>query len=63
MVLAVLGLMNLVWMAAFAIVIFLEKNWRQGVMLARVVGAACIVIGGAVIIRPDIVGLLGGPMM
>jgi predicted metal-binding membrane protein len=62
-VLAVLGLMNVAWMAVFAVVFFLEKNWRQGVMLARVVGAACIVIGTAVLVRPDVLGLLGGPMM
>jgi predicted metal-binding membrane protein len=62
-VLAVLGLMNLAWMAVFAIVFFLEKNWRQGVVLSRAVGAACIVIGGAVLVRPDVLGLLGGPMV
>jgi len=62
-VLAVLGLMDVAWMAVFAVVFFLEKNWRQGVMLARVVGAACIVIGTAVLVRPDVLGLLGGPMM
>jgi predicted metal-binding membrane protein len=62
-VLAVLGLMNVAWMAVFAVVFFLEKNWRQGVMLARVVGAACIVIGTAVLVRPDVLALLGGPMM
>ena len=62
-VLAVLGLMNLAWMAVFAVVFFLEKNWRQGVMLARVVGAACIVIGAAVLVRPDVLGSLGGPMV
>src|SRR5579864_5742371 len=32
-VLAVLGLMNVAWMAAFAAVFFLEKNWRSGVQL------------------------------
>jgi predicted metal-binding membrane protein len=62
-VLAVLGLMNLAWMVVFAVVFFLEKNWRQGVMLARVVGAACIVIGTAVLVRPDVLGSLGGPMV
>ena len=61
-VLAVLGLMNLAWMAVFAIVFFLEKNWRQGVMLARVVGAAWIAVGAAVLLRPDLLGLLGGPI-
>jgi predicted metal-binding membrane protein len=62
-VLAVLGLMDLAWMAVFAIVFFLEKNWRQGVTLSRVVGAACIVIGAAVLVQPDVLGLLGGPMI
>ncbi len=61
-VLAVLGLMNLTWMAVFAVVFFLEKNWRQGVMLSRVVGVACVVLGAAVLVRPDFLGLLGGPM-
>lgn len=60
-VLAVLGLMNLAWMAVFALVFFLEKSWRRGLMLARIVGAACIVIGVAVLIRPEVLGLLGGP--
>ena len=62
-VLAVLGLMNLAWMAAFAAVFFLEKNWRQGVMLSRIAGIACVVLGAAVLIRPDVLGLVGGPMV
>jgi predicted metal-binding membrane protein len=62
-VLAVLGLMNLAWMAVFAVVFFLEKNWRQGVMLSRIVGIACVVLGAAVLIRPDVLSLVGGPMV
>jgi predicted metal-binding membrane protein len=61
-VLAVLGLMNLGWMAVFAVVFFLEKNWRQGVTLSRVAGVACVVLGAAVLIRPDVLSLVGGPM-
>jgi len=61
-VLAVLGLMNLVLMAVFAAVFFLEKNWAQGVMLSRVAGVACLVLGAAVLIRPEVLGLVGGPM-
>ena len=61
-VLAVLGLMNLAWMAVFAVVFFLEKNWRHGVLLARIAGIACVVLGTAVLARPDVLGLLGGPM-
>jgi predicted metal-binding membrane protein len=52
-VLAVLGLMNLTWMAVFAVVFFLEKNWRYGVMVARVAGVACLVLGmGALLDLP-----------
>jgi predicted metal-binding membrane protein len=61
-VLAVLGLMNLVWMAVFAVVFFLEKNWRHGVMFARVAGTACVVFGVAVLFRPDVLTLLTGSM-
>ncbi|MDQ6713130.1 MAG: DUF2182 domain-containing protein, partial [Candidatus Dormibacteraeota bacterium] len=62
-VLAVLGLMNLLWMAVFSMVFFLEKTWRYGVILARVVGAACLILGLAVTIRPEALHLLGGPML
>ncbi len=48
-VLAVLGLMNVAWMAAFAVIFFIEKNWRGGVPFSRAVGLACIV-GGIVVI-------------
>jgi predicted metal-binding membrane protein len=48
-VLGVLGLMNVAWMAAFAVIFFLEKNWRGGVPLSQAVGLACIV-GGIVVI-------------
>ncbi len=44
-VLAVLGLMNVAWMAAFAVVFFLEKNWRSGIPLSRAVGLACVAGG------------------
>ncbi len=44
-VLAVLGLMNLAWMAVFALVFFVEKAWRHGIMLSRVTGAACVIFG------------------
>lgn len=47
-VLAVLGLMNVAWMAAFAILFFLEKNWRSGVPLSQAVGLACV--GGGLVV-------------
>lgn len=57
-VLAVLGLMNLAWMAVFAVVFVLEKTWRHGIMLSQVAGAACVFLGLMVIIRPDILNQL-----
>ena len=48
-VLAVLGLMNIAWMAVFAAVFFVEKNVRHGDLLPKVVGAACIIGGLAVL--------------
>ncbi|MGA8923666.1 MAG: DUF2182 domain-containing protein [Candidatus Dormiibacterota bacterium] len=44
-VLAVVGLMNVAWMAAFAVVFFLEKNWRSGVPLSQAVGLVCVAGG------------------
>ena len=61
-VLAIVGLMNLAWMAVIAVVFFLEKNWRYGVLLSRISGAVCVMIGVAVIAQPDLLQLLGGPM-
>ena len=57
-VLAVLGLMHLAWMAVFAAVFFLEKTWRHGILLSRVAGATCVILGLTVIIRPDILNQL-----
>jgi predicted metal-binding membrane protein len=61
-VLAVLGLMNLALMVVFAVVFFVEKNSSYGVMLSRIFGAACIVLGVAVIALPNILHLVGGSM-
>ena len=59
-VLVVVGLMNLVWMAGIAIVFLLEKNWRHGVVLTKVVGAGLIALGLAVIVAPDILPNIAG---
>lgn len=53
-VLFVVGLMNLAWMAAIAVVFLAEKNWRHGLALARVAGAATIGLGVAVLLQPDL---------
>ena len=56
--LAVLGLMNLLWMAVVSAVIFLEKTWRHGIMLSHLAGAAFVILGLMVIIRPDLLSQL-----
>ncbi|NGP05153.1 DUF2182 domain-containing protein [Rhodococcus sp. 14C212] len=53
-VLFVVGLMNLTWMAAIAVILVAEKNSRHGVMLTKVVGAAVIVLGLAVLVHPSL---------
>jgi hypothetical protein len=40
---------------------FLEKTWRYGVTLSRIAGTTCVILGLAVIIRPDVLRLVGGP--
>src|SRR5437016_12599863 len=57
-VLAVIGLMNIAWMAVIAAIFFIEKNVRRGELLPRIVGAACIAGGLAVVAWPY---LLAGP--
>ena len=60
MVLVVVGLMNLVWMAALAIVFLVEKNSRYGVSLNRVVGTAIALLGVAVLFSPETLNLISG---
>jgi predicted metal-binding membrane protein len=59
-ILLVVGVMNLVWMIALAAVFFLEKNWRGGVVVSRIVGIGLVIIGVAVALRPDILPALSG---
>jgi predicted metal-binding membrane protein len=51
-VLFVVGLMNLAWMVGIAVVFLAEKNWRRGVGLTYIVGAAIAILGIAVIVHP-----------
>jgi predicted metal-binding membrane protein len=59
-VLVVVGLMNLVWMAVLALTFLVEKNWRYGVHFNRVVGTAIAVLGAAVLLNPDALGVVSG---
>jgi len=55
-VLFVVGLMNLAWMAAIAVVFLAEKNWKHAPTLTKVVGAALVVFGIAVVVHPALLG-------
>jgi predicted metal-binding membrane protein len=59
-VLVVVGLMNLVWMVALALVFLLEKNWRYGVIVSRAAGAGVALLGILVLVQPQTLGLLAG---
>jgi predicted metal-binding membrane protein len=59
-VLVVVGLMNLVWMAAIALVFLAEKNWRHAVGLTKFVGVGLLAVGIAVIAWPGILPTLSG---
>lgn len=51
-VLLVVGIMNIVWMAAIFALFLIEKTWRHGLVVARVAGALLIALGIAVIAHP-----------
>ena len=53
-VLVVVGLMNLVWMAALALVFLAEKNLRGGVVVSRLAGVAVAGLGIAVLLVPRV---------
>jgi predicted metal-binding membrane protein len=59
-VLVVVGLMNLVWMAVLALIFLVEKNWRYGAQANRVVGSVITVLGVAVLLFPDVLGVVSG---
>lgn len=57
-VLVVVGLMNLMWMAAMVVLFFAEKHWKHGLVLAKAAGAALVALGAAVVAWPEILGLI-----
>ncbi|HET7661943.1 MAG TPA: DUF2182 domain-containing protein [Oryzihumus sp.] len=56
LVLVAVGVMNMVWMAALAIVILLEKVWRRGPQLSLGVGVALLVLAVTVPWQPGLIG-------
>jgi len=57
-VLVVVGLMNLLWMSGMFVLFFAEKHWKHGIVLARITGAALVLLGVAVIARPALLALI-----
>lgn len=57
-ILIVLGVTNLAWMIALSALFVLEKNWRGGITLSRIVGVGLAIIGVAVVLRPDLLTAL-----
>jgi len=52
-VLFAVGVMNLVWIAALAVICFAEKNWRHGTAVTTMVGVALVGLGLAVLLHPQ----------
>jgi len=60
MVLLVVGLMNLIWMAAIALIFLAEKNWRHGALFTRLSGAGVAALGVAVAAVPSLLSAISG---
>jgi predicted metal-binding membrane protein len=59
-VLVIVGLMNLVWMAALALVFLAEKNWQHGARLNRLAGASIVLLGLIILVNPTVLLLVSG---
>ena len=57
-VLLVVGLMNLIWMAGIFALIFVERSWKHGLVLAKMAGAGLLLLGAMVIARPALLALI-----
>ena len=54
------GAMGLAWAVAIAAIVFAEKLFPGGILVARLTGGLLIVAAAAVALRPELVDLLGG---
>ena len=59
-VLLVVGLMNIVWMIGLSLLFLVEKHSRRALVVGRVVGAALVVLGFAVMVSPDLMNTVSG---
>jgi predicted metal-binding membrane protein len=57
-VLLVVGIMNLAWMVGLFLIFFVEKSWKHGLVLAKVAGAALVILGVMVIIEPSLLSAI-----
>jgi predicted metal-binding membrane protein len=62
LIMVALGWMNLVWMGLFALIIFGEKIWSKGVLIARTTGITLIILGvsssfGLVVLHDNIMNM------
>ena len=57
-VLLLVGLMNLLWMAGIFALIVIEKNWKHGLVVAKIACVALIVLGAAVIAHPALLAAI-----
>jgi predicted metal-binding membrane protein len=62
-VLVAVGVMNVPAMAGLAAVIFLEKLWRRGQLLSRVIGLAFLAIAGIAVFYPGVLPALRSARM
>ena len=62
-VLVAAGAMSLPWVLLIAAIVFLEKILPRGDRIARIVGAAFVVLGLAVVIDPELAAVLRGTAM
>jgi predicted metal-binding membrane protein len=50
LIMIALGWMSITWMGLFALIIFAEKMWTRGILIARAVGIVLIILGVASIL-------------
>src|SRR5689334_20424043 len=60
-VLLLVGLMNLLWMAGIFALVFVEKTWKHGLIMAKAAGVALILLGVAVIADPALLAAISLP--
>jgi predicted metal-binding membrane protein len=50
--------MNLLWMVGIFALFLIEKNWKRGLLVARLAGLALMALGVVVIARPGLLAVI-----